>query len=177
MTPEVLIYGTGEVGGIRLKDTVWLEKTGDQKVNGLDMLGIIVANGIDGDQADGILGLGPLKSDSSRTNFVSALKKEGLIDHEMFSINFKMEGKQSKMIFGDIDMKIVSNLNDIIWIPVLDKSNSDYWKLPLSSVQYGSKKLETQAKYGVIDTGSSTMAFSELNFLYLMKEILDSGLE
>ena len=47
--PEILVYGTGEVGGIRIQDDVWIEKNQNLRVQGLGMLGIIVANGIEGD--------------------------------------------------------------------------------------------------------------------------------
>ena len=70
---------------------------------------------------------------------MTALKQQGLIDYEMFSFDFKLEGKQSKMVFGDIDTEVVNNFHDIIWIPVLDKADTDYWKLPLTSVSYGGK--------------------------------------
>ena len=172
---EILVYGTGEVGGIRVTEDVYLHRKGPEMVKDFIMLGIVIANDIDGDIADGILGLGPTQPDGDRGNFVTVLKNQGLIDYEMFSFDFKLEGEKSKMIFGDIDREIVKNMNDFVWVPM--KGEEDYWSLPLKSVEFGSKKTLKEAKYAVIDTGSSTMALSENNFLDLMQNVLDTGLD
>ena len=118
-----------------------------------------------------------MKTAGARSNFVSALKLQGLIDYEIFSFDFQVQEKQSKMIFGDIDTSIVDNFHDIIWVPVLDKDETDYWKLPMTSLSYGDEKIHSMAEFAVIDTGSSTLALSENNFLYLMKSILETDLE
>ncbi len=172
---EVLVYGTGEVGGVRITEDVYLYKKGSQVVKDYVMLGIVIANGIDGDVADGILGLGPTQPEDGRGNFVTALKNQGIIDYEMFSFDFNLQGKKSKMIFGDIDRDLVKDPHDFVWVPM--KGQEDYWNLPLKGVYFGNKKTLTDAKFAVIDTGSSTMALSEGNFLDLMENILDIGLD
>jgi hypothetical protein len=174
-TPEVLVYGTGEVGGIRISEDLYLYNKGPQVVKDVVILGIVLANGIEGDAADGILGLGPMKTVGGRGHFVTALKQQGLIDYEIFSFDFRLQAEKSRMIFGDIDTEIVSNFHDIIWVP-MDGQN-EYWSLPLRGVKYGDNSTMTQAKYAVIDTGSSTMALSEDNFLELMQNVLDTKLE
>jgi saccharopepsin len=176
-TPEILVYGTGEVGGIRITEDVYLYKNSNKVVKDLVMLGIVMAQDIEGDAADGILGLGPMKTIAGRGNFVTALKQQGLIDYEIFSFDFKTKDEKSKMIFGDIDTSIVANFHDIIWVP-LEGEVDDYWNLPLRGAYYGeSNKTLQRAKYAVIDTGSSTMALSENNFLDFMQNVLDTGLE
>lgn len=175
ITPEVLVYGTGEVGGIRISEDVYLYEKGPEMVKGLIMLGIVMANGIEGDVADGILGLGPTQTVADRGHFVTALKEQGLIDYEIFSFDFKAEAEKSKMIFGDIDTNIVNNFHEIIWVPM--ETEAEYWSLPLRSVYFGNNRTLNQAKYAVIDTGSSTMAVSEDNFLDLMKNVLETNLE
>ncbi|CAI2364930.1 unnamed protein product [Moneuplotes crassus] len=172
---EVLVYGTGEVGGIRITEDVYIYSKGPEVVRNLVMLGIVLANGIEGDVADGILGLGPTQPEDGRGNFVTALKEQGIIDYEMFSFDFKLQGNKSKMIFGDIDRELVKNPRDFIWVPM--KGQEDYWNLPLTGVYFGNQKALDDAKYAVIDTGSSTLALSENNFLDLMENILDTGLD
>ncbi|CAI2365565.1 unnamed protein product [Moneuplotes crassus] len=172
---EVLVYGTGEVGGVRIKEDVYIYPKGPQVVKNLVMLGIVVANGIEGDAADGILGLGPIDPNDGRGNFVTALKQQGIIDYEMFSFDFKPVGMKSKMIFGDIDREIAQNLSEFVWAPM--EGEEDYWTLPLTGVYFGQEKTLHQAKYAVIDTGSSTLALSEDNFLELMQSVLDTGLD
>jgi len=157
------------------EEDAYLYDKGPEVVKGLIMLGIVTANDIEGDAADGILGLGPMKTLAGRGHFVTALKEQGLIEYEIFSFDFKPQNEKSKMIFGDIDTKIVSNFHDIIWVPI--EGGEEYWNLPLRSTSYGDNQTLKNAKYAVIDTGSSTMALAEDNFLELMQSILDTGLE
>lgn len=173
--PEILVYGTGEVGGLRISEDVYLFGNDDLVVKELTMLGIVQANGIDGDAADGILGLGPMKTIADRGNFVTALKEQGLIDYEMFSFDFQLQEKKSKMIFGDVDREIVNNLHDLIWLPV--DGDGEYWSLPCREVHYGNNKTISMAEHAVIDTGSSTVALAEGAFLELMQSILETKLE
>ena len=140
------------------------------------MLGVLKSADIDGDMADGILGLGRLKPSGSKKHFVSLLKQEGLVDFEMFSFDFKTDNKKSKVIFGDVDTDIVNNFHDIVWAPWAG-NDPEYWTIPVSSVKYGDSTTMKHAKYAVIDTGSSTIALSETNFLDLMQSILDTQLE
>jgi len=135
---EILVYGTGEVGGIRISEDVYLHKRSKEVVKDFVMLGIVIANGIDGDVADGILGLGPAKPEEGRGNFVSALKNSSLIDNEIFSFDFNLEGERSKMIFGEIDRRIVRDPKNMVWIPM--KEEEDYWSLPLKKCKYGNVK-------------------------------------
>ena len=79
------------------------------------------------------------------------------------------------MIFGDIDKDIVSNFHDLIWVPA--DGEEDYWTLPLRHTWFGNNKTMQSANKAVIDTGSSTLAMNEDNFLTLMQSVLDSGLE
>eukprot|EP00343_Euplotes_focardii_P002800 CAMPEP_0205805516 /NCGR_PEP_ID=MMETSP0205-20121125/8772_1 /ASSEMBLY_ACC=CAM_ASM_000278 /TAXON_ID=36767 /ORGANISM="Euplotes focardii, Strain TN1" /LENGTH=333 /DNA_ID=CAMNT_0053076877 /DNA_START=61 /DNA_END=1063 /DNA_ORIENTATION=- len=171
---EILVYGTGEVGGIRITEDVFLYKRGKEVVKDFVMLGIVIANGIDGDVADGILGLGPTQPDQGRGNFVTSLKTNDLIEYEMFSFDFKLQGEKSKMIFGDIDKSIVKNPHNIVWVPM--NGEEDYWTLPLKGIYFGKQQVKI-GEFAVIDTGSSTMALSENNFLSLMQAVLDTGLE
>ena len=152
------------------------QESGDQSVKSFNMLGVLKSADIDGDMADGILGLGRLKPSAEKKHFVSLLKQNDLIDFEMFSFDFKSEDKNSKVIFGDVDTDIVNNLHDVIWAPWAG-DDEEYWTIPVGGIRYGNTLTMKQTKYAVIDTGSSTIALSESNFLDLMQDILDTGLE
>ncbi len=56
-------------------------------------------------RSSGLVGMSPHHFDKESDLFVDKMKKNGAIDHAVFSLSIGMNDVQSKITFGDFDVK------------------------------------------------------------------------
>lgn len=100
---------------------------------------------------DGIVGLLPA-SNKSHPSFVSELKKQGIIEREMFSVRYIDQEYGSEITFGGFDSAYVPSANNFTYTDVYD---SKYWSVGVRRIKYGDVVIGGEAIRGIIDTGSA----------------------
>jgi hypothetical protein len=116
-TLKELFYGKGYVKG-----TIAYEKVSPinslSKAVKMKVLGISWASDLGGTQADGILGLSPVESETDN-NFITILKANGIIDHKSFGVFLGNDGDDSSYI----DLGVTENPDDTFtspdWVPLI----------------------------------------------------------
>jgi len=129
---------------------------------------------LSGYSVDGICGLGP-KNDKKMPTFLNKLKKEGLIEKEIFSLYLHnnpeaYDEEGSEIIFGG--MNETKKIGKFVTVSARD---SLYWEANLDniflSVGNTSSRVEKVATYVVFDSGINTLKMAQSDFLTLIKKL------
>jgi len=164
-------YGTGEVVGIFVRDTVCLgvQRRLEEDVAGTapcsEMHSVLATSMSDQPFAafafDGVLGLAlPGLSETPSFNFVEQLAKSGRLQSGMFSLFLATEHDKepAELTFGGAKPERMSS--PLQWAKVLDPETG-YWLLPIKAVRIAGEELPFCANGGcraVVDTGTSLIA-------------------
>lgn len=159
-----LYYGKGHVNGNVCYENVALMSQEVRSVK-VKTLAVSKAEDLEGTQADGILGLSP-KPRTGAESLVINLAEAGVIDAAQFTVFLGNVGESSYVDFG----KYKGNLSNITWVPLTDTA---YWRVILSSMNYKNKAITLETTKAVLDTGSSILGFPRAdlkNIIFAVKE-------
>jgi hypothetical protein len=165
---HTITYGSGTVKGTIATDEVRILEE-DDKLS-MKLLGVTEEIGIQGTQADGILGLAPSSTDGSDL-LVEKLNKMGIIDNKSFGVDINIKEKQSRITLGGYDDSKVSSDEDFIYLSL--HNNKDWW-VPHSKVKYGAFTATSKGGLTVFDTGTSITTF-QMNTYYAILTALQKA--
>jgi hypothetical protein len=108
---------------------------------------------------DGILGLAlPQLSEELGFSLMDAMVKDGLLQHNLFSVFFAAESsiEESEVLFGDIRAEHMAG--PLTWVPV---TNPGFWQVAMHDVHLNNESLGLCGANGcqvAVDTGTSLLA-------------------
>mmetsp|Transcript_27203 Transcript_27203/g.49585 ORF Transcript_27203/g.49585 Transcript_27203/m.49585 type:complete len:402 (+) Transcript_27203:137-1342(+) len=150
-----LAYGTGEVSGVIVKDTVCVGRI-CAKAN-------FVAATEESDEPfnravnDGILGLGlPQLSENEHFNIFGSMIREKRLKANIFSVFLgASDDEESEITFGDFKSEHMAG--ELFWAPI---TKQGYWQVALDDVaiQNQKQKLCNGSCQAIVDTGTSLLA-------------------
>lgn len=150
-----LAYGTGQVSGVIVKDTVCVGRICAQAnfVSATEESDEPFNRAIN----DGILGLGlPQLSENERFNIFGAMIREKRLKANIFSVFLgASDDEESEITFGDF--KAEHMVGEIFWAPI---TKQGYWQVGLDDVTIRNEKqkLCTAKCQAIVDTGTSLLA-------------------
>eukprot|EP00347_Sterkiella_histriomuscorum_P006557 403352320 len=147
--PIKITYGTGSIVGFKGQDQVCL--TQDICSPSISFLTTFQQTGLNGLQADGILGLAPQNQGSQADMLLDELQIQGIIQNRTFSILVDEQSLDSKMTLGGYDF-IKYAQGNLYWHKLM---SSRYWTLNLNQVQLGTQNIQISANQVIIDSGTS----------------------
>ena len=137
-------------------------------------------HGLDGLQADGIIGLAP----SDHTNqlgykselLIDKLYQEGVISEPVFSLMIDSDDTvDSKITIGGYNSeKYGAPDTELVWHPLMPGKEDKYnhWKLGVDSLKFGEYEIsDTQIDSVIVDSGTSLVLMPQKEFKKLMELI------
>ena len=127
---------------------------------------------------DGIIGMSPKKNKANNTNIINLMKKQGLIEKNIFSICLGLDGGQFNIenwnsnFHEKNEKKKILDLKNYDW--------GDYIKIPIDSIFVNDNLVHfdfwiyqfDSNWYAFLDTGS-TMTFLPVNLFFRIKNFFD----
>jgi hypothetical protein len=150
-----LVFGTGKVSGIIVKDNVCVESMCAH----VDFVAATEESDEPFSAApfDGVLGLGPSRlSENPHFSFLDCLMRDKVITASMFAVFLgATDNEGSEITFGSYKKARVAS--DFIWLPVM---NTGFWQVRLDDIALGKQPLSVcRGNCSVIvDTGTSLLA-------------------
>ncbi|MCJ1431992.1 hypothetical protein MMC27_001348 [Xylographa pallens] len=152
-TPFSETYGTGNVSGVVVSDTVELA---GMKVPLTFGSGSEVSDHFDNYPMDGILALGrPGPSNLGGPTFLQALDNAKLLPANIFGINLQrhVDGTtDGEVNFGTVDTSKFQGQ-----LAYVDTANDQLWEVPLDDVLVGGVACKLTGNTAIIDTGTSQL--------------------
>lgn len=125
-------------------------------------------------KSSGLVGMSPYHQVLGGDLFLVKMKETGTIDAAMFSLSIGMGNVQSKITFGGYNTSLFAS-GPVDWHDI--RPGSMFWKLPMSGLEYTSKKSNITYNYGhsdeiIVDSGTSyvLMPKADLDTMVLQME-------
>ena len=167
-------YGSGSVLAFQAWDTVCLDQHREHCAANTKFGNVVMQQGLDGLQADGLVGLAPSphKNMQGFTSelFIEKLKKAGAVDDAVFSLMINSDDNvDSKITLGGYNSeKFGKEGSRINWHPLKPREVNgkyDHWRLDLNAIYFGDNKVtNTIVDSVIVDSGTSLLLMPEAEF-------------
>mmetsp|Transcript_17739 Transcript_17739/g.12676 ORF Transcript_17739/g.12676 Transcript_17739/m.12676 type:complete len:245 (+) Transcript_17739:319-1053(+) len=161
-TPIYVGYGTGSAYGLLSAEQACLEK--DQKTCvDLKMLSVVQNTGLEGLDADGLMGMAPSNQDTQAKIYIEELYNAGIVSEQVFGF-YLSATEPCKLTLGGYDPNFglgVPSNQTITWNKLVD---DNYWSVNLHAASLGDYKVPLSTKRAIVDTGTSYLLLPSYDF-------------
>lgn len=187
---QTIEYGIGKVVGKLVSDEVsWVpDPLPHQLGKNVPFLIVNEADMLNTLNQDGLVGLAPSTSDTSRKTLIEAMYEQGLLRDMTFSLYLGLESDKSKIWLGGYDRQVVRGMAQrykpdldtfsmsdelvdelIEWLP---QASDYYWMAPLSGAEIGGETWRVTAESMIFDSGSTVNHIPTKEYNLLLNEIV-----